>query len=107
MWAARGTTYDPDLLALFVQLMGVYPPGSLLELSDGRWGVSVSGGRDPERFAWPVVRIVREASGGAANGQDEVDLHEVRDRLRPKRVLNPASHGVEIADVLDLAFGPV
>jgi HD domain len=107
MWAARGTVYDPDLLALFVQLMGVYPPGSLLELSDRRWGVSVSGGRDPERFAWPVVRVVREASGNAANGQEEIDLHAVRDRLRPKRVLNPASHGVEIADVLDLAFGPV
>ncbi len=107
MWAARGTEYDPDLLAVFVQLMGVYPPGSLLELSDGRWSVSVSGGRDPERFAWPVVRVVREADGRAAGGQEEIDLHAVKDRLRPKRVLNPASKGIEIGEVLDLAFGPL
>ena len=51
MWAARGTLYDADLLALFVQMMGLYPPGSLLELSDGRWVVVVSGGRDAEHFA--------------------------------------------------------
>jgi hypothetical protein len=87
--------------------MGVYPPGSLLELSDGRWSVSVSGGRDPERFAWPVVRVVREADGRAAGGQEEIDLHAVKDRLRPKRVLNPASKGIEIGEVLDLAFGPL
>ena len=107
MWAARGTAYDPDLLGVFVQLMGVYPPGSLLELTDGRWVVSVSGGRDPARFAWPVVRVVREADERTASGQEEIDLHAVKERLRPRRVLNPASKGVEIADVLDLAFGPL
>jgi hypothetical protein len=105
MWAARGSVYDADLLALFAQLMGAYPPGSLLELSDGRWAVSVSGGRDAERFAWPVVRVVRQADGGEGNGQDEVDLFPTRDQLRPKRVLNAATKQVEIAEVLERAFG--
>jgi hypothetical protein len=106
MWAARGTAYDPDLLALFVQLMGAYPPGSLLELSDGRWAVSVSGGRDPDHFAWPVVRVVRQADGSQAGGEAPLDLSLGRDLVRPRRVLNPATKGVEIAEVLDAVWGP-
>ena len=78
MWAARGTLYDADLLALFVQMMGLYPPGSLLELSDGRWVVVVSGGRDAEHFAWPLVRLVRDKEGRAKDGREEMDLFVLR-----------------------------
>jgi len=105
MWAARGTAYDPDLLAVFAQVMGAYPPGSLIELSDGRWGVVTSGGRDRERFVWPVVRIVREADGRDAAGRQEVDLFESRGELKPKRVLNPATNHVEMGPLLDRVFG--
>lgn len=104
MWAARGTVYDPDLLALFVQRMGLYPPGSLLELSDGRWVVSVSGGRDAERFAWPVVRLVRDKEGRPREGGEETDLFVLREFVRPKRVLNPASVGIDAAALSDAAF---
>lgn len=34
--------YAPAVLKAFVQTLGVYPPGSLVELSDGRTGVVVS-----------------------------------------------------------------
>jgi HD-GYP domain-containing protein (c-di-GMP phosphodiesterase class II) len=105
MWAARGASYDPDLLAVFAQVMGAYPRGSLLELSDGRWGVVTSGGRDRERFVWPVVRIVREADGREADGRQEKDLFPDRERLRPKRVLNPATIGVDVGPLLSRAFG--
>jgi HD-GYP domain-containing protein (c-di-GMP phosphodiesterase class II) len=101
MWAARGTIYDADLLALFVQMMGLYPPGSLLELSDGRWVITVSGGRDAERFAWPLARLVRDKDGHPRDGAEEVDLFVLREFLRPKRVLNPASHGIDVGAVLE------
>jgi hypothetical protein len=104
MWAARGRIYDPDLMALFVQGMGVYPPGSLLELSDRRRVVVVSGGRDAERFAWPLVRVVQGEDGLAADLTQELDLFEVRSSIRPRRVLNPASHGVDLAGLLDTVF---
>jgi len=101
MWAARGTLYDADLLALFVQMMGLYPPGSLLELSDGRWVVSVSGGRDAERFAWPLARLVRDKDGRPRDGAEEMDLFVLREFLKPKRVLNAASQGIDVAAVLE------
>lgn len=89
LWAARGTVYDPDLLALFVQLLGLYPPGSLLELSDGRAVVSLGGAASAERFSWPRVQVVRSATGtGLA---ERLELFETRDALRPKRVLSPGS----------------
>jgi len=105
LWSARGTLYDADLLALFVQTLGLYPPGSLLELSDGRWVVSVSGGRDAQRFAWPVVRLVRESGGASASGSEEIDLFEDRFGVKPKRVLNPHSQEFDLASALELAFG--
>jgi len=93
MWAARGLTYDPDLLALFVQLVGRFPPGSLMELSDGRWAVCVSGGRDRERFTWPVVRIVRNADGTPPKVQETIDLYESRAQLEPRLLMDPTARG--------------
>ena len=104
MWAARGTAYDADLMALFVRLMGAYPPGSLLELSNGRWVMSISGGRDQERFAWPITTLIQEADGSAPAASEELDLFELRYRLRPKRVLNPATKGLDITAALERAF---
>jgi hypothetical protein len=106
MWAARGSVYDPDLLALFVRRLGLYPPGSLLELSDGSWVVAISGGRDPERFAWPVVRVIRDADGQNLSGRDELDLFAHKARFRVKRIVNPQTSGVDVGDVLAAAFGP-
>jgi hypothetical protein len=80
--------------------MGLYPPGSLLELSDGRLVVSVSGGRGRDRFAWPLVRVVRNPDG-SAGGNQPLDLYETREAARPKKVVNPASLGLDPGQVLE------
>lgn len=41
MWAKEKKDFDPMLLQLFVRAMGVYPPGSIVQLSDGRVGAVV------------------------------------------------------------------
>jgi HD-GYP domain-containing protein (c-di-GMP phosphodiesterase class II) len=38
MWAKEREAFDAVLLQLFVRAMGVYPPGSIVQLSDGRVG---------------------------------------------------------------------
>ena len=96
MWAARETEYDPNLLALFAQTLGLFPPGTLLELTDGRWVVSVTGARDKERFSWPLVRVVREADGTFVDAVEEIDLYETRAYLRPARILDPSKMGVDV-----------
>ena len=41
MWAKEREAFDAVLLQLFVRAMGVYPPGSIVLLSDGRIGAVV------------------------------------------------------------------
>ncbi len=42
MWTREQKLFDPLLLQLFVRAMGVYPPGSIVQLEDGRIGAVVS-----------------------------------------------------------------
>lgn len=42
IYAQRKTDFDLKVLNIFVRLMGVYPPGSIVELSDGRFAMVVS-----------------------------------------------------------------
>ena len=107
LWAGRGYEYDPVLLLLFVEALGRFPPGSLLELNDGRWAVSVSGGRDRERFARPIVRLVRNADGSPSDGSESIDLFEQKGKLAPRRVLDVVKAGIDLSGVIGKAFNTV
>lgn len=74
MYAARGTEYDPDLLQLFVNRVGRYPPGSVLELEDGTWVLVLSGVRSAELFDQPFTEIVRLPDGTELIFPTSIDL---------------------------------
>ncbi len=61
-----GSRYDPVLLQLLCNTLGYYPPGAVLQLSDGRRVRVVALARDGARFALPLTRD--EATG------EELDL---------------------------------
>jgi HD-GYP domain-containing protein (c-di-GMP phosphodiesterase class II) len=42
MWAREKSAFDEVLLQTFIRTMGIYPPGTLVQLSDGRTGVVVA-----------------------------------------------------------------
>lgn len=42
MWAKEQKAFDAQLLQLFIRAMGVYPPGSIVQLTDGRVGAVVA-----------------------------------------------------------------
>jgi len=66
---SAGTSLDPTLVRLFIQIVGVYPPRSVVRLTSGDVAVVVQPGEsDPMR---PLVRIVARASGEFI---DPVDL---------------------------------
>jgi hypothetical protein len=71
-----GTRYDPDIFAAFVNLMGKYPPGTMMLLADGCIAVSIGTCRSPETFAKPMVRIVRDTGGIILEDDVTVDLAE-------------------------------
>jgi HD-GYP domain-containing protein (c-di-GMP phosphodiesterase class II) len=74
MAAQAGSAYDPDLFQVFVNKMGLFPPGSILRLRSGRVVVSTSGARSPKSFARPLCRLVREADGSEPPEPLMVDL---------------------------------
>jgi hypothetical protein len=67
MSQAGGAIYHPVLLRLFVNGMGRFPPGTLLELADGRRVRSTSPATSPERFAAPLGRLCD--AEGAPSGE--------------------------------------
>lgn len=59
--AGAGNSLDPVLVRLFIRLMGVYPPRSVVRLSQGQVAVVLSPSpTDPLR---PIVRIIAAESG--------------------------------------------
>ncbi|HEX9860231.1 MAG TPA: HD domain-containing phosphohydrolase [Nitrospirota bacterium] len=73
MLRRSGTYYDPEPLSAFARMMGAYPVGSLLLLSDGAIGVVSEPGDGEEGYARPRVTLLPGA-GGIDGGQ--VDLSE-------------------------------
>ena len=70
MAAGSGNRYDPSLMQTFVNLMGRYPPGTLLDveisLSIGTYTfimMSNSLVRSPETFAQPMCRLIQLPDG--------------------------------------------
>jgi hypothetical protein len=63
-WA--GSRYDAAILQLLVNALGAYPPGTLLQLADGRIVRSAVPARGPDTFAAPLSRCVRLADGSPA-----------------------------------------
>jgi hypothetical protein len=69
---AAGKVYDPVLAQVLVNALGAFPPGTLLELEDGRLARSVSPVRTPETFAAPLARLYDPAARALAT--ERIDL---------------------------------
>jgi hypothetical protein len=86
-----GTHFDPVLVKLFVEVMGVYPAGTVVVLSSGEAGVVCRPPAVGKPLDRPQVRVIVGVEAG-----EVVDLQE-RVGVRYKRsvlgVLNPSNKG--------------
>jgi hypothetical protein len=93
---SAGHSLDPGLVRLFVTMLGVYPPRSVVRLVDGRTAVVVRPGEaDPLR---PVVRVAASVGGELV----EPYLLDLSDPDAPgiARHIDPASLNIEVEDYL-------
>ena len=58
MLADSGKKFDPLLLKIFINTMGLYPIGTLVRLTTGELAVVIYSGGDPERTTHPVVALL-------------------------------------------------
>ncbi len=99
--AGAGRDFDPRVVRVFVRLMGLFPVGSLVQLSTGGVAVVVRG--HDELLARPTVQLILDASGNACEPV-EVDLAE-HDRhggyrWNVVRSIDPADVGIDMLTLI-------
>jgi HD-GYP domain-containing protein (c-di-GMP phosphodiesterase class II) len=96
--AEAGTAHHPDLVRAFIDLMGVYPIGSIVRLQSGV-GVVVTGHADHRRLTGvTAISAAGEHSAGELVG---FDIDDVVEQLQPDAVgVDPASF-LESSGLLD------
>jgi hypothetical protein len=58
-----GTRYHPALLQLLVNALGKFPPGTRVELADGRLARVAAPARAPELWGTPLLQVLDRATG--------------------------------------------
>jgi len=102
MYAARHVDYHPELMAQFIQCMGIYPIGSIVELNTGEIGVVVTVNR--ARRLKPRVALALTADKRRYPAHKIVDLMQTFPgrTLEIRAVLPAGSHGINATDFLPL-----
>ncbi|MFT5992996.1 MAG: HD-GYP domain-containing protein (c-di-GMP phosphodiesterase class II), partial [Bradymonadia bacterium] len=73
---------DPLFVRLFVKMIGRYPPGSLVELDTGEYGVVIGPGAGLDPLARPRVLLLTDEDGLEITPPTVVDLGERHSRRR-------------------------
>lgn len=92
--SGAGPHYDPRIVKVFVRMLGFYPPGSLVELSDGSTAMVIR--NNHEALSKPLVKIVRDAQGEFVEPQD-LDLNSER-QIRIVKGMDQETSGIEPTD---------
>ncbi|NIR46189.1 MAG: HD domain-containing protein [Gemmatimonadetes bacterium] len=98
---ARG--FDATVVKAFVNMMGIYPVGTVCILDSGELAVVVAPSPNPEELHRPLVRIVSDASGRRLGEPPLVDLSEADPATgRPTRTIvkttDPDKYNITISD---------
>ena len=92
----RGKDFCPSLVEQFVQIFGLYPTGSLVELSDGRVGRVIQ--QHPKGLLTPRVQLLLDENKQRMDGYESVDLSTnigIVDSLCVTRCLKVGSYDIE------------
>jgi HD-GYP domain-containing protein (c-di-GMP phosphodiesterase class II) len=74
-----GRAFDPVLIKIFINSIGIFPIGTLVFLNTNEMGVIVQTSSNPERMDRPKVKIIADASGNEVDG-DIIDLSELNEK---------------------------
>ena len=90
--------FDSTLLKVFIQTVGIYPPGTLVRLTTGELALSIY--PNAEDVTAPVVKVLRESSGMPSIEGRRIDLaNQSMGRGEPGHVTITAAVHPENVDV--------
>jgi HD-GYP domain-containing protein (c-di-GMP phosphodiesterase class II) len=97
-----GQDFEPRLMSMFAEVIGIYPIGSFLLLDTNEYAVVYDISEDTQR---PVIKIVINNQGKKLNPSEITDLriknpYTGHYQRSITQTLNPASMGINVADYL-------
>ncbi len=98
----KGTLFQPELIELFIQAIGIFPTGSIVELNTGEVGIVVA--QNPTRRLKPQIIVVlnsekqRYKTPIAINLDSHVRVHESGNEVWITKDLNAGSYGLDAAN---------
>jgi HD-GYP domain-containing protein (c-di-GMP phosphodiesterase class II) len=104
MYARAGTHFDPILLKVFINMVGVYPIGTLLELDSKEFAIVVRAADNPDKTRPEVMLLSSDENGRFQKGRI-ADLSEKDPRTgyylkNIIRSVNPSDYGIQPAAFL-------
>lgn len=94
LYEMRNIEFQEDLVESFIQAIGIYPTGTLVELTDGQRGIVVS--HSPERRLWPRVMVMTDTQSRPLKTARVIDLaryNEGREAAETVRIRDCLPHG--------------
>lgn len=88
LYDMRNIEFQEDLVEQFIQATGIYPTGSLVELTDGQRGIVVS--HTPERRLWPRVMVMTDHAHKPLRTARIVDLARYNEDRNAQEALSIA-----------------
>ncbi len=102
MLDGAGTDFDPILLKIFINMLGVYPIGSLLELDTGELALVMDTDKTSDGARPMVVLLAPDGNGGYATVgvADLAERDTQSDAFRIVKSIHPSTLGIQPAEFL-------
>jgi len=92
-----GPHLDVKYVHAFIKAMGVYPVGSLVELSNGQAGIVIE---ETEETMKPVIRVIYNINAKHFIEVTRLDLSTTNNEITIVRSLDPVDYGIKLKDFL-------
>lgn len=97
LYEVRGTIFQTELVEQFIQACGVFPTGSLVELSNGEAAVVI--GLNGTRRLRPKVMVLLDPDKQMYDDFRTIDLSQTHAHLSVSRGLAPGSYGIDMGSL--------
>ncbi|MDD5435382.1 MAG: hypothetical protein PH343_08140, partial [Nitrospira sp.] len=95
MMKKSGTAFDPTLLKIFINVVGIYPVGTLVLLNTRELGLVVQANPSPLNIHRPLIKLITDSEGNEIDG-DTIDLSQ-HENITIKRSIDHRKYGVDVS----------
>ena len=102
MYEQSGDKFDPVLLRVFMNMVGMYPIGTMVQLNTKEMAIVYHNSHDPKKFDSPKVKLVLDGQGNKIQGTKIIDLGNPDQSGKRKilRTVDPTKLEVNVPNVL-------